>query len=345
MEMNSENWEEVTPLPNMEAELKRIRKDIRRRNWRIVLTSLVLVIAVLFGAVKFAMPALESTYWDPTVCSYIDGVTDLELSMNIYNELFGHGKHMLPLEVKKTGFADYSIDTFFVEWKNMHSLSSLSSRTASVTTGELNFSTNFWHEFYPGIFGRDRTLKERYVSENKKYTINTLKELPDYIQVYASITFSEDLTMEQLSELDHAYSSSEARFLWAILCSQDGSDEYRYPCGVHLTEYSSSRYNPTLWKDTDYPDLFVDRDSWTPQAMEQHILSMLKFSADQLEQGTGVVCENDDPNYYQKVLDYFEENGIKTYGCYIIATPETLLDLIDSGIVYYTCLIDAWIGI
>ncbi len=41
MEMNSEHWETPAPLPDMEQELKRIRKDLRRRRWKIVFTSLL----------------------------------------------------------------------------------------------------------------------------------------------------------------------------------------------------------------------------------------------------------------------------------------------------------------
>ena len=150
--------------------------------------------------------------------------------------------------------------------------------------------------------------------------------------------------MKQLQMRQNAYEKSEARFLWAILRTSDPS-EYVYPCGIQLTDYMPQRYQPGYWEKTDYPNLFPDRGLWSPGSMEQHITSALQFSADQVSKGTGILPPGENADYYETTLGYLENNGIRTYGCYVLATPGVLLEMLEKGTVSYVYLVDARIGI
>ena len=79
--------------------------------------------------------------------------------------------------------------------------------------------------------------------------------------------------------------------------------------------------------------------------MENHIKSMLKFSADQVEKDQGILPPGEDAGYYTKTLSYIEQNGVKVYGSYVIATPQTLIEMIKSGEVSYVTITDARIGL
>ena len=48
---------------------------------------------------------------------------------------------------------------------------------------------------------------------------------------------------------------------------------------------------------------------------------------------------------YTEILDYVEENGIKTYGVVVTASPQALLKLMDSDLIYDIRLIDGWVDI
>lgn len=338
--------EPPAPLPDPEAELKAIRRNLRRRNLKIVLTSVILAAAILAGTVKFAIPTLEKQYWNPTVCTYLEDVTDLELTMAVYTELFGHGQHLGSVDARKTGFATYSVNAVFLKWKTMTSLTDASFRSASLTKGELLCQDNFWIDAIPGTFVRSITPEtEKWFQTNTKQSRETLGSLPDYIQVYASVTFPEDKSMEELRELVNQYFPKNARFIWAVLRTGDPSDAPGTPCGIHLTDYLSQKYSLGIWRDTPYPDLFADRYNWIGSIMERHVSSMLKFSADQLQKGEGILPPGDDPDYYTKTLSYIEENGVKAYGSYVIATPQALLEMMDEGIIAHIHLLDAWIGV
>ena len=341
MEEIFENWDSPASLPDMEAELKAMRANLRRRNWKLVLTSVVLVIAILFAAVRYGIPALEKQYWDPTVCTFLDDVTDLELTMATYTELFGHGRHFATVEIQKKGFAAYSLDAVFLDWKNMHSLTDISFRSGTLDRGQVNLSTNFWLDAESGFILRSLSGYEDFTERKNAQTRELLSTLPEYIHLLASVTFSEDLTMDQLCELRRT-NMDTTHYIWAIL-RNDPEAEYFGSCGVQLTTYQNERYSPSSWNTSGYPRLFMDTD-WNGSYMEQHVTSMLQFSADQFRSGTGFSPSEDD-TYYQKTLAYMEENGIRSYGAYVFATPSALLEMLEDGTAAYISLIDAQIGI
>ena len=340
MDLTSENWEQFPP--EAEAELTKIRKNLRRHNCKLILTSVALVIAILFSTIKYIIPAAEKQYWDPMKCSYLEDVPDLELTMMIYTELFGQGQILMPPEIRKTGFAGYDIEACFLEWESQNSLTSLSYRHAAVDRGVWKEEVNFWNELQRGIIYRYPDPEENdFLTDAREKTKALLQELPDYVQIWASLTFSGDLSMKGFDRFKDRYPRSEANFLWAVL----RSGETGLSCGIQLTEHLSARYQPDSWAATDYPELFPDRHNWSPADMEQHVLSILRFASDQAKNGTGIIPDWADPDIYDTYLAYMEENGVKVYGCYVITSPKVLLEMLESSKVSYVDLSKAWIGV
>ena len=133
-----------------------------------------------------------------------------------------------------------------------------------------------------------------------------------------------------------------AEFTWAAVRD---AEVYNTTCGMHLVSSYDHQYSPNSWADAGYPDLFVERYDWNATQMENHIKSMLKFSADQVEKDQGILPPGEDAGYYTKTLSYIEQNGVKVYGSYVIATPQTLIEMIKSGEVSYVTITDARIGL
>ena len=80
------------------------------------------------------------------------------------------------------------------------------------------------------------------------------------------------------------------------------------------------------------------------ESLEHHFKSLLRYSADQVEKGRGIV-PYDDEELYSEILDYVEENGVKTYGVVVTGTPQMLLELMDHEQVYGINLLDCWLDI
>ena len=342
MDMNSESWKELPSLPDNDEELRRMKKSLKRRNWKLILSSAVLVLILLILGQTVILPAMEQQYWDPTVSSYLTDVPDAELSLAVYTELFGHGKVLMVPEIQKTGFASYAIDSYYLEWESLNSLTDISYSHATIEKGQWNTEAGMFQNLPAGTIYRDLAGIQELVELKREESMQKLQVLPEYVQILASVTFSQDLSMKELDQFIHQYTPRSARFLWAALRT---GETYAPSCGILLNEYSSSHYQPEFWRNTDYPDLFPERYNWSHKNMEKHVLSMLQFSADQVALGTSLVPDGTDSGFFQRALNHMKEAGVKTYGCYVIATPEVLQDLLASSRIACISLEKAWIGV
>ena len=70
--------------------------------------------------------------------------------------------------------------------------------------------------------------------------------------------------------------------------------------------------------------------------------SLLRFAQDQLDKGRGI-ARYSDPDFYTDVLGFVKLYGVSTYGCRITTTPSVLLELLESGVINYTLVLDTFI--
>lgn len=336
-----ENMEWEAPAFDYSAEMKKIRKQLRKRNALIVLTSLVLVAALAFGIVQYGIPALEKQYWDPTTSTYIEGTTDLELTMRAFTELFCPGYEATTIESTKTGFASYSLTTTFISWDDSYSKLACEDKNANLVKGELTFPAGFWDACTNCDVNE---LGEEGIIYFTKYALPVLKSYPDYVHVSAVVHFPTDLTTEEAMDFCRTVSTairnvrSQCRVVWVGIRSH-ASDDRLYPdCGFDPNLYGRSEWH----FGSEYP--YLDKYGGYTDTIEIHFTSMLRFLQDQLESGTGFLppdCQNE--NYYTDVLNYVEENGVMANTAYIVGAPEVLLDLYESGMIDGIVLSDAWI--
>ena len=95
------------------SEMKRVRRRLRLRNASVVLTSLILVFAILIGVIQYAIPAVEKQYWNPEQETYVESFPDLSVTLSVYAELFCPTQAVHYVTVQKTGFANYDISLHF----------------------------------------------------------------------------------------------------------------------------------------------------------------------------------------------------------------------------------------
>lgn len=336
-----ENWNEFAPLPDGDEELKKIRKNINKRSWKTILTSLVLTAAIFLIAVFGVIPAVEKLYWAPYTSDYVEGANDLQMVLQTYTELFQPG-YTASVNAGRTGFATYELSivrTDVTTWEREYI-------DGTLKRGELYIGREFSDErlsqmhFY-------RARDQRPINEyDRERTRQLLTELPEYIQLKAAISFPEDLTMEELINLGISYnrgllnSHDGISIKWAGIRNCHEEPERSTPlCGMSLS-YSID----DLSLNPYYPELVTESYAPDGSHFEQHFKSLLQFASDQLEKGKMIpVWTNED--YYQYVLDYVEENGVMTYGCLVTATPRQLLTLLEDGAVSDVVLMDCWIDI
>lgn len=342
-----ENWNEAVPLPEEDAELLKIRKDLKKRNWKTVLTSLLLAAIMLFVSVYGIVPAVESLYWGPYDSGYSasQDTSDLKLVLQTHSELFqpGYGVGFI---AHRTGFASYELnitrtDVATGEKEYME---------GTLKRGKLSLDYSFWNlqtsmlsqrYFYRGRYS---TPIRPVIASDLERTQKLLTELPSYVSLKAAVSFPEDLTMKQLmqSYLDYNYNSEDGITLhWVgVRNNNDDSDRSIPMCGFSLN-YGGNGYGINeVYPELNSESFSVDGTHW-----EQHFKSLLEFSRDQAQKEKGISYFIGNENFYQYVLDYIAENGIMTYGVMVTGTPEGLLGMLDSGLASEIVLLDGWIDV
>lgn len=316
-------WESEATEEVPGAEMKKVRKSLRKRNALIVLTSLVLAAALLFATVQFAIPALEKQYWDPRTRTLPEGTWDITLTMNAYSELFSPNQNIYSVGVTRTGFAAYSLSVAQWHRKDHGDISYL---TASLDKGELIFPDGFW-EFCPANIFERATYP--FYFQDEAFDLNvrqTLSQLPDYIEVTAAVSFPEDLSMEELIAFQD---SLEDGYVDWVGIRNSEPEEQRYPlCG--MKPFSGGLYFEHINESYPYFDIKGMED--TSENFEAHFKALLQYSQDQFASGTGIDAGSyAHDSYYQLSLDYIAQNGVYAYGCFVSGPPQLFLELLDSG--------------
>lgn len=333
-----EQWDDqiIAPIAPVE-EMKQVRKTLRRRNILIVLTSLILSAVLLLGTVCIGIPAVESLYWNPATTGYgTPYSTDLELMLAAYAELFCPDINIAGVTECKTGFATYDIS---IQYWNTYRGDDCLFTNGTIEKSELCLPMGFMSPVSVNLF--DRATYPFYAAEEsgQQAVYDKLSQLPAYVTVVAAVSFPEDQNVEEL--LAFQDSLMDGYVGWTAIRTGPLDEQLLPLCGMNISHWGTLRREVNQY----YACFDMKSVEITSENLETHFQSLLRFSADQVGRGTGIPQESPTgQGYYTDVLKYVGENGIYSYGCYVIGTPETFLALIESGSVSQVWIEDLWIG-
>ena len=328
---------EKEPEWEQDSELRLIRKTIRRRNRKTICASVLLAAVLLVVTVFGILPWAESLFWNPDETNYRDG-TDLEITLQAYTELFAPGYQIYWVDDQRTGFAEYELQI---------RMKSTAQDEVFNACGTLKRNTLWLDDMFTYqegknyALGRDANGKRLTPSETEALR-KQLAELPDYVRLEATVDFTEDLSMEVLLHF-HADCAMDPvlnnmRITWLAVRTRAQSDGYGPFCGM---SFHGGR--PYHLVDLEYR-CFSGAANLNQESLEHHFKSLLRYSADQVEKGRGIAPYGYE-ELYTEILDYVEENGVKTYGVVVTASPQSLLKLMDNNRVHEVWLIDGWLDI
>ena len=331
-------WEEETIIPAAPMEeMKQVRKNLRRRNVLIVLTCLVLVATLLLATVYIGIPAAESHYWDPTQNSYdMTYCKDLELMLAAYTELFCPDVNLVSAASDRSGFARYDITIQYWDANrggdSLYAFGTIDKGVLDIPQGVLrhcpiNIFDHATYPYYPAPENWKKNITEK------------LKQLPEYITVTVAISFPKDKSMEELLAFTDSLQNGSVG--WVGIRTAPETEQLLPLCGMN--PFSGGVVRSEI--NDHYPSFDLTADSITPEKLSAHFQALLKFSADQAAAGTGIderytIHES----FYTQVLKYVSENGVYSYGCYVCASPASILKLIESGEVSLVNIEDIWIA-
>lgn len=335
--MEDKNFFEKEPQWEQSGEIRRIQKTIRRRNWKIVSISVILAAVLLTVSVFGVIPWAESLYWNPAEMTYKDR-TDLEITLHAYTELFTPGYNSLFITSHRTEFASYELQIPLI---------STATGKPFTVNGSLGKNVLRLDELFDGPEGKNYVFEKWRLPSvpptpsEMEVLRERLRELPEYIRLEAKVEFAEDQSMEALLDFREKFGGDVT---WVAVRALELSEEWYPICG--MDPFSGGIVYPNI--DWDYHCFNLRHDLrfglTEAEQLAQHFISLVQYSADQVEKGRGIAPYGDE-GLYADILDYVEENGVKAYGVVVTASPQTLLELLDSEVVYDITLIDGWIDI
>lgn len=351
MDMNTENWVVPFPEKDMEQELKKIRRNLQRRNCRIILTCLFLVAALLIGTIRFVIPAAEQQFWNPDQKTFHSVYSDLAIALGVYAELFCPDQAVTNVTAQKNGFASYTLS---VEMTDTMFYNDESYLIGHVNKGKMTLPDGIWDlpgRIFTNTDAEMPATPKEIVQKYNNYIYNVIDSFPDYLEVFAAVSFPKDLNMKEFVELEQTYQDT-CRFGWIAIRIQNYEDKVLPLCGMKPSAPAIGNWETvnetypyfqvnTARFDEEHPEIFY----------EEHFKTLLRFSLDQVNAGTGLTPRywydpgtyHPDGSYYSRALDYVEENGVYTYGGYVYASPDTLLEMMDKGIICDITYQDSWL--
>lgn len=328
---NDPQWERSDPPAE---ELAKVRKLLKAHDRKTVTKSVTVIAALVLIFAFVVVPLTETLYWNPDMCHYDENFSDLYLTLDAYLELLCPGKEFNGVLYSKAGYATYDLRVSIAD----NSKEVWEKWDATLELGDLWFEADFY-ETDPKDVLPFRRLEDY---EQEEY-LDTLRQLPEYITIRAAVTFPEDQDMAQVFAFwqDHTWSNAEYPLsLDWVAVRNCGSDESRRECGFSMKHYGPAASTVNNY----YPEFHISDLNPDGKYLEQHFKSLLQYSSDQWEKGRGMDVTIGS-NYYEKVLDYVEENGVMSYGVIVSGSPQALLHLLEEGAVSQIRILDAWLDV
>jgi hypothetical protein len=306
-------------------ELKNVRKSIRRRSRNIVITAVAIVAALALIFYFAGMPLLKGLYYDPTTHAESPYSNDIDISLSAYTELHFPGYYHNSSLIENTGAGIYKMTLIrgsLTTGKSEYFPATLDKNILTMPQ-EFNprtFPVNFFARATYPIYNLDDEPKTKYEKG--------LSELPDYLDVSAAVSLSEDLTMDQLADLKNG---SKLNFLWAGIRNAPEGIQRLPLCGMELTG-TGPIYDKI---NASYPafelSMLPNKKALSAADYENHFTSLLRYVTD--HPAFLNALDASDMAYYRSVLGYITENGVKTYGVLVVGSAADILALKNTGVV------------
>ena len=327
------------PLNNEQHEegTKNLNKSVNRRLRKTAFFSAAVIIALVIGIFFIISPLADSFYYNPAKISVGSENRDIDFDVYAFSELNLPGYSLSSnVGIEKLGFGEYDIRFFRT---NLFTQESNYVTTNIKRNNKITDQTEIiWHNGFNFLNVRYPTgMSIEFVNIQKDRVMNHLVRLNPVSYVSANLIFENDLTMEELHELELKYPHIE--FIWAgIRVPKDNTR--RDLIGIHLINSTKVTVVDRLVEEK-YPAFHIlewltspegcnsSKMSIEAKAYELHYKSLLQYMIDRKE-ATDVLDYHDKLSYYKSALEYAEENGVKTYGVLVYSNAEDLIPLIEN---------------
>lgn len=355
---DSDSDEEVSQIE--EEEILSIRKVVNRKLARVVGLSVLIVILLYIGIFYGLSAVIDQQYYDPSQETSYEGqehpVADFQLEMQAHVSLNMPGYALGSFTSQDgQGFGVYELSyplrNLFTHTTQRHLLTLERGNFTHAIDGIFGTENrmNIWNGFeaVTTIYAdeseeSEETLafREELTERQNAITLEYLEELNPLSYLSMTIVFEDDLTMDEFSEMH--WEHDELDFKWVGVRTNEPGESWRENYYQHLIGFNPTyqdestgnmRPDPEqypLFNLNEYHDLLPSSVDSFPEAYETHVTSRVAFLRDREDFVEVVDFSSEKVDFYQIALDYFEENGVNTYGVRVHAAAEDFLDHIEN---------------
>lgn len=333
LNLSGNNLSFIDDSPSIKSEsdntLKEVKKAINKKLLNVGLISGCSVVALLLSAKFIISPIMNKVYYNPM--DNIDGSSNrISVDLETLSELHFGGIANSQVFAEPLGFGKYDIniiqDDYVHSDNNRHK--------ATLNKNKFIADDNFYKYIPINIFTRGTYPFYQFPSEQDTDDVNKLKNLPDYVNTKVIVSFKEDLSISNvlntLKDIDLSNNWIAVRCFpldtqnppltgfvahgTGAVFSEEGFDTKKYP------------YFDLGWADFNNVEI-------TPEILEIHFKSMLRYMADNKEFDKTDILFSNSNSFYKEALDYVEKNGVKSYGMIVSGKPSEILKLRENPMV------------
>lgn len=316
----------------------KIKKSVSSKLRNVVLASVVIMTALIIGVFFIISPLVDSLHYNPTKITVGEDEHDIHFDMVAINELNYPGYTLSSLvDVDRKGFGEYNISYFrsnLFTQETSHVYSNLK-RNLHMTnhtlwTNESSFS-------FKTISLPDEIFDAEDALDQKNRVMNHLAQLSPVSYTSSWLTFEDDLSMEEVYQLMLDY--PEVNFAWVGIRIASVDELIHDFLGFSTRSYklTSDKPDPEKYPAFYYLEWLVNPTDydWKSETIEAkgyelHFKDLLRYVIDRKDAINILESRPSRHEYYEKALDYVEENGVKSYGVLAYANAEDLIDLVEN---------------
>lgn len=346
----------VSDFDKRQQENKAVTKVVNRRLRRVVVTA-VIAAALLYGVIFYGLSQImEWSYYNPSSTSLFHDSEaypqpniqyDLEAWINMHfpeaslvfagseSEKFGRHKIYAIYRNEFTG-QEHRFDMGLIRNRLTKSDDTLTKwNWESIWNGFDVIAFN--HQAVPA----DGSHFSDHYSKQNKTTDYFLKQLNPLSYLSLSLTFPEDMSLEQVYDLIEA--NRRIKFHWIGVRTMpvaETENTTSIPLVGFTPDFSRSRISSGL-DETKYPLFYISQAYWKrntdqeravnylAQAAETHFKTRLKFLIDR-SRFVGIMEYPDKVDFYKSSLDYVAQHGAHSYGVVVAGTVKDLRDFLEK---------------
>ena len=304
-----------------------------------ILITIIIICVVMAG--YFSTDWLfKQTYYNPFLIDDIvensDESANFDVLIGTYINMYYPGKLYYPIECSDEGFGKYQIKAKIQEIFDPLYGDNADNITFTIKRSKLTIASdefNLYRVSHEYLDINETDLDEYTASLHEQWTTrdySDIQELPESAYLDVSLTFSKYKNAQEVVDFINRYNNS--LFNWLAL---DASDQMA--AGVSI--YDAVVYDLNNESKEKYPSFYLDEE-YTADMLQECALSKLKMLIDHsdfidLIKQSNLYYDTMSSNGIDQRYQDIKENGLQVIGIRGCIKKSDLLNMINSGEIYY----------